>query len=202
MRRVWLRIGLAGMLGFLAGAFVTARLAQRASALYLQVVRSAEASFERQRGACARRRADMDAAVAHYARLVWLESDGNDPAVERIRAEWALAFPLLGLATPRMPDRVQALVGALNRALFAEALEGSGRVEAANAEYAEADRLARLGHQSLTVDQAREHARDVMATSRFCSDDPPDGRAQHEAPPTASAAASPARTQSGIPTPR
>ena len=207
MRRVWLRIGIAGILGFLAGALVTARLAQRASAVYLQVVLSTEASFERQRGVCARRRGDMEAAVSHYARLVWLESGANGFAADRLRGEWELGFPLLGLWSGEDPPnsdltRVHALVDALNRALFAEALEGVGRVEAANAEYAEAGRLARLGGRSLTVDKAREHARDVMATNRLCSGDPPDGRAQTEASTTASAAASPARTQSGIPTPR
>ncbi len=133
------------VLGFACGAIATCYLSMRASSYLIDVI-EIDYQLEQQVMAIrAKKQGNLNQAVIHYSNLAAASSSPGLNCFTKVRKYWSMWFPFTSIMYRRMFDPIseksKKTDEAFNRAVLADALEKSGRMEEANSEYIKAAHL-------------------------------------------------------------
>ena len=145
----FLKVILILVIGFAGGVITTCYLSMRASSSFIDFIKIEYETEQELMAIRAKKREDLDQAITHYKNLVAASSSLGLHCFSRGNDIWSMDFPFGAIILRRMvdaiPEKGKNRDEAMKRAVLADALERSGRIEEANAEYSKAANLFGCG---------------------------------------------------------
>ncbi len=145
----FLKVILVLVIGFVGGVITTCYLSMRASSSLIDFIKIEYETEQELMAIRAKKQGNLNQAVIHYSNLAAASSSPGLHCFSRGNDIWSMDFPFGSIILRRMidaiPEKGKNRDEAMRRAVLADALERSGRIEEANAEYSKAVNLFGCG---------------------------------------------------------